>query len=175
MDRSRLSKARLFRASTTRRLRRRLRHGMPWILALCLLLTLGPAGADKLTLTLGTTTIGFPDANPVSTASIPALQNPVAVQAHTAGNGVWTLTVLANGPLTAGASMIPVNQITWTAAGEGFVSGTMSSSLAQVVGTGAHFQGKEDFFGTFSFFLANSWNFAVGAYTQTAVYTLVSL
>jgi len=61
--------------------------------------------------------------------------------------------------------------VTWTAGGAGYGAGTMNNSTAQSVGS---FTGSGSNVGTMSFFLANSWAYEIGNYTQTVDYTLTT-
>lgn len=93
----------------------------------------------------------------------------VTAKAHaTTGQNV-TLTVLAGGDLTSGRNTIGIGNVTWTATGTGFSAGTMSAAAAQAVGA---WSGSGSRSGTMSFSLTNNWNYAVGNYTATAVFTL---
>jgi hypothetical protein len=147
-----------------------------WCSLAAVALTLGTVraavGAPSATLTLGVSTISFSNASPATVSSIASSQNPVSVRVRTNSTTTWSLTVLANGDLVSGGNSIAISNITWTATGTGFVSGTMSKTTAQTLASGA---GNVDRTGSQSFFLANSWNYATGAYTQTVVYTLVAL
>lgn len=135
-------------------------------------LTINATVAAKAKLTLEVNTINFPDADPDSVPSIPANENPVEVnvKAHTGSGATVTLTVQANGDLQSGSDTIPITNVSWTATGAGFVSGVMDTApVAAGSWTGS---GSRD--GTFSYFLANSWDYAAGNYTQTVVYTLTA-
>lgn len=137
-------------------------------------LTINASVAARAKLVLAPSTINFPDADPDLTASIPATENAVSVLANvrTTSAGVSTLACQANGNLTSGANSIPIGNVTWTATGAGYLpAGTMSSSAAQAVGT---WTGSGARTGSLSYFLANSWAYNVGSYTQTVTYTLTS-
>jgi hypothetical protein len=129
---------------------------------------LAPSAAN---LTIGATTINFPDADPDTTPVVAAQQNPVAVtaSAQTQPNRVVTLTVRAAGDLTAGSNTIPITNVTWTATGSGYLSGTMSRTSSQLAGA---WRGSGNRNGTFSYFLVNSWAYRTGNYSATATYTL---
>jgi hypothetical protein len=135
-------------------------------------LTINATVAEKAKLTLGVAAINFPDSDPDSVPSIGATENPVSVtvKAQTGSISTVTLTVQANGDLESGSDSIPITNVTWTASGSGFQSGTMDTS-AQPAGswTGS---GRRD--GEFNYFLANDWNYQTGSYTQTVVYTLTA-
>jgi len=135
-------------------------------------LTINATVADKAKLTLGTAAISFPDADPDSTSSIEAPENPVSVtvKAHAGTGSPVTLTVQANGDLDSGTNTIAISNVTWTASGSGFVAGTMDTSP---VAAGS-WTGSGNRSGTFSYFLANSWAYLKGDYTQTVVYTLTA-
>ena len=148
----------------------------PWRYAAAVALVLGlaksPAAGVGATLTLGVGSITFPSASPVTVSSIAANGNPISVSVTTTGNPAnWNLTVLANGDLVSGGSTVAIGNVTWTATGTGFVNGTMSKTTAQTLASGT---GNVNLTGTQSYFLANSWNYVTGSYSQTVVYTLVA-
>ncbi len=145
--------------------------------ALCGLIILWMAAcprirAQSVTLTLGSSSLHFPSANPATTASIPAAENPVSALVGFTGIGHWALSVIANGDLTAGGATIPVSKVYWTVSGTGFVGGTMSKTTAQPLSGGA--LSLLSALGQISFYLMNSWNYATGNYTQTFTITLAS-
>jgi hypothetical protein len=129
--------------------------------------------ANSAKLTLGAGTINFPDADPDTVPSIAASENAVAVsaKARTGASGTVTLSVLVGTDLTSGSDAIPIGNVTWTATGAGYSGGTMNRTTAQSAGS---WNGPGNKTGTFSYFLANSWAYAVGNYTATATYTLTS-
>lgn len=124
-------------------------------------------------LTLSTNTISFPDADPDTAPFIPASENAVAVtvKVRTGYSSSATLTHQAAGNLASGSSSIPISNVTWTATGSGFSSGTMSSSAAQTVGS---WTGSGTQSGALNFSLANSWSYTVGTYTVSSTYTLTA-
>ena len=129
-------------------------------------------------LTINTTSITFHNASPSSTPSVPAAENPVHVTASVQINdlGTVTLTALAGGDLISGPHAIPVDKVTWTVTGSGgnnggFIAGTMSKQSPKLVGS---WTTSGTYYGDFSFFLANSWSYATGTYTQTVTYTLIA-
>jgi len=135
------------------------------------ILTINATVSTRAELVLSPTTINFPDANPTTTPSISA-DSTVAVTANVRTAGTPTLTVLANGDLISGADSIAITNVTWTASGAPFIAGTMNSVTAQDAATLSAGSGQSA--GTYSYFLANSWTYAAGAYTQTATYTLTA-
>ncbi len=137
-------------------------------------LTINATVAARATLTLGSAAINFPDSDPATVPSIAATENPVSVAARvrTGSASTPTLTVLAGGDLTSGLDTIAISNVTWTAAAAPFTGGTMNSVTGQPAATfGA---GSGAFNSTFSYFLANSWAYNVGAYTATVTYTLTA-
>jgi hypothetical protein len=130
--------------------------------------------ASRVSLTLGMGTINFPAAHPDLVPSVPANENPVTVtiSVHASSSAIVTLTCLAGGDLVSGSNTISAGAVSWTATGTGFLSGTMSRTSAQPAG---QWTGLGTRSGTFSFRLANSWNYAVGAYSTSVVYTLTAL
>jgi hypothetical protein len=135
--------------------------------------TISATVASKAKLALSAATVTFPDADPDATPSIGAAENPVTatVKATTGSASTVTLTVQAGGAdLVSGTDQIAISNVTWTASGAGFVAGTMNTT-AQSAGS---WTGSGSRSGTFSYFLANSWAYPKGSYTQTAVYTLTA-
>jgi hypothetical protein len=132
-------------------------------------LTINATVSSRAELTLSPTTISFADADPTSTPSVPA-NTTVSVTARVRSSGTPTLRVLANGDLTSGGNSIAIGNVTWTATGSPFIAGTMNKTTAQDAATFS--AGSGSYTGTYSYFLANSWNYAVGSYSQTATYTL---
>jgi hypothetical protein len=131
--------------------------------------------ASSATLTLGTNTINFPDALPDSTPSIPASQNSVTVRCRITGasGSNVTLNVQANGNLVSGGNSIPINRVSWTATGTGYVPGTMNTTPV-LAGSWPNTNGTRNFNGRFSYFLQNDWNYATGNYTAAVTYTLTA-
>ncbi len=131
--------------------------------------------ASGATLTLGSNTISFPNADPDATPAIPATQNSVSVRCRITGatGSNVTLTLQANGNLISGGNSIPISNVTWTATGSGYSSGTMNTTPV-TVGSWPNTSGSKTYNGTFSFFLKNSWEYATGNYTASVVYTLTA-
>ena len=134
-------------------------------------LTINATVSSRAELTLSPTTISFPDADPTATPSIPA-NTTVSVTARVRSSGTPTLKVLASGDLASGGNSIGIGNVTWTASGAPFIAGTMSKTTAQDAATFS--AGSGAYSGTFVYALANSWNYAVGSYSQTATYTLTA-
>ncbi len=132
-----------------------------------------PIGA-RAKLTLGVSTINFPNADPDTVLSIPATQNPVSVTAsvRTGVSSIATLTHRASGDLSAGPGIaIPIANVSWTATGTGYVAGTMSSSSNVSAGS---WTGSGGYAGTFRYFLVNSWSYTTGNYSASTTYTLTA-
>lgn len=130
--------------------------------------------ANAASLTLGSSTVTFPSADPGSVTSIPANENAIDVSAsvRTGDASTATLTVVATDDLTDSSSdVIAINNITWTVTGSGYQAGTMSKTSAQTVGS---WTGSGVYTGTMSYALANSWNYQTGSYTTTLNYTLTA-
>lgn len=139
-----------------------------------MVLAQGLAQATTARLSFNVLTVSFPAADPDLTPAIGATENPVQVKVVVKGEQpsiMSQLTVQAAGDLQSGPDRIPVDRITWTAQGQGFVSGTLSSSQPQLVG---QWTGKVDSTGQLRFWLQNSWSYAAGVYSQSLVYTLVA-
>jgi hypothetical protein len=125
---------------------------------------------SKAKLTLGAPSITFNDANPDDFAIIDAAEISVEVKARTSSDGEVTLTVLADGDFTSGASdTIGIGNLTWTVTGAGFSGGTSSTASGVTVGSWA---GSGERNGTQTYHLANSWDYATGIYTTALTYTL---
>lgn len=124
-------------------------------------------------LSISTSSVTFPDANPdlvpVIGSSPPAVT--ITAKARASSGATVTLTVEATDDLRSGMDTIPVNNVTWTAAGPGFVAGTLSRSSPQILGTWGN-SGVQT--GQQSFLFANRWTYAPGTYSVTLVYTLSS-
>jgi hypothetical protein len=134
-------------------------------------LTINATVSTRAELVLTPTVINFPDANPTTTPSI-AADSTVSVTARVRTAGTPTLRVLAAGDLTSGGDSIAIDNVTWTASGSPFIAGTMNSATAQ---DAASFSaGSGEYAGTYTYSLANSWNYAVGSYTTSATYTLTA-
>ncbi len=136
-------------------------------------LTINATVNSQAKLTLSSTTVNFASANPDTTPSIPADENPVSVtaKARTGSASTVTLTVLAAGDLLSGGDTIAINNVSWTASGAGFVGGIMDKTIAQSAGS---WTGSGNRSGAFSYFLANSWDYPTGSYMQSATYTLTA-
>jgi hypothetical protein len=140
--------------------------------------TLSATVASTAKLTLATSTITFPDADPDTVANIAANENGAVVTAKvkTGSMNTATLKILAVDDLKSGSDNIAITNVTSTAintTGSFFTAGPVTWSKT---GTGATVgQGNSgSFAGTFSWFLANSWNYATGNYTANATYTLTA-
>lgn len=136
-------------------------------------ITVSASVAASAKLTLSIATVSFPDADPDLVPSISNSEGAVTVTAKgktTTGSNV-ALTLQAAGDLASGSDTIPISNVTWTAAGAGFVAGTMSSTSAVSVGSWANSGNRT---GQLSFFLLNSWDYEVGSYSVGATYTLTA-
>jgi hypothetical protein len=140
--------------------------------------TISATVASTAKLTLNTSTITFPDADPDVTTSIPANENGAVVTAKvkTGSSTSATLNVLAADDLKSGSDAIPITNITSSAtntSGSFFSAGPITWSKTTpgvTVGQG----NSGSYTGTFSWFLANSWTYATGNYTAQAQYTLTA-
>ena len=137
-------------------------------------LTVNMAISARAKLTLGVGAINFADADPDSTPSISATENPVSVTAkvRTGAASTATLTHLAGGDLTSGGSVIPIANVTWTATGGGYAAaGTMNKTAAQSVGS---WTGSGTYVGTVSYSIVNSWSYTTGNYSVSTTFTLTA-
>lgn len=122
-------------------------------------------------LTLTSSTVSFPSANPDTTplvAGVPASIGITARVRSTPGSTV-VLSVLAQDDLRAVGATIPAGAIVWTASGNGYLPGTMSRTAAQPV---AMWTRSGQWNGTQSYQLTNSWSYTVGSYSAQLTYTL---
>lgn len=134
-------------------------------------LSVGATVSATAKLVMGSSTITFADADPDDVTSIAADENPITVTAKgktSLGSNI-SLTVLASSDLLGGGTSIGISNITWTATGTGFQSGTMNKAAAQTVASWSN-SGNRD--GSLSFALVNSWAYATGSYSATATFTL---
>ena len=132
-----------------------------------------PATAAAQLLLISPTTISFPSSDPDTVPVISAAPVRVTYLVLIGGNQSWTISVRANGHLTAGPATIDISNVTWTATpNPPFRNGTLSATVAQTLaqGRGSAFLQRGDV----TFRLANSWDYSAGTYTQTVVFTLSS-
>lgn len=122
-------------------------------------------------LTLSTASASFPDADPDAVPQIPAAGGPLLITAKSRANpGTQVvLTVQAADDLRSGVTVIPAANITWTATGAGFVSGTLSRSAPVTVAT---WVGSGVRSGTQQLYFRNLWTHPTGTYTVSLLYTL---
>ncbi|MGO9020402.1 MAG: hypothetical protein ACLQVJ_18855 [Syntrophobacteraceae bacterium] len=126
------------------------------------------------TLTINTASITFPSANPDLVPSVAATQGlvPVTASVQIEDQSTVTLTALAGGDLVSGGNKIPITAVSWTADNNsGLIAGTMSKDTPVLAGS---WMSSNSYSGTFSFFLANSWSYATGTYSQIITYTLTA-
>lgn len=124
-------------------------------------------------LSLAPATITFMDADPDLVPAMPSSTGPIALsaRARTPPGARVTLSLLANDDLRSGLVTIPIEALTWTAQGSGFLGGTASRTAAQLVGSWTDSGVRS---GTQAFALANSWTLPSGTFTGTLVYTLAA-
>jgi hypothetical protein len=122
-------------------------------------------------LTLSGNTVTFPDADPDTVPSIPASTGPLTltVKARATAGSTVRLTISASDNLRSGTFTIPASALTWTAAGAGFVAGTVAVSVAQTLGT---WSGSGVHVGTQTYSFQNSWAHPPGTYTLVLNYTV---
>lgn len=122
------------------------------------------------TLTIGSTTLTFKAKDPTMNPVIVAEENPIPIIAKIRNKDPLTLFVMAADDLRDGSSVIPASAITWTAANDPFVEGTMSKTSGQPA---ARFPGGSGSYSSyFNFYLANSPSYIPGTYSMTINYTL---
>jgi hypothetical protein len=126
----------------------------------------------KAKLTLSVAAINFADADPDVTPVYTSAPVTVDVKARTSAGGSVTVTVLASGDLTSGTDTIPVNTLTWAAAGTGFTAtGANDATTAQTLGTWTN-SGNHS--GSQTLSLPNLWSYKTGTYPATLNYTLTA-
>ena len=124
-------------------------------------------------LTLSTASVAFPDADPDTVPQIPSSAGPILItaKARAIAGGQVLLTVQATDDLRSGVTIIPASNITWTATGTGFVSGTLSTTspvtLASWTNSGVHTGSQQLYF-------RNLWTHPTGTYTLSILYTLTA-
>jgi hypothetical protein len=133
--------------------------------------TLSASVTTVAKLTLSTTSLSFPDADPDSIPQIPSSGGPLLITAKARANpgAQVTLTVQASDELRSGVSVLPASNITWTATGAGFVAGTLSASAPVTVAT---WTGSGVRSGTQQLYFRNLWTHPTGTYTVSLLYTL---
>ena len=128
-----------------------------------------PAGAQLLQ--VQPTTVTFPANDPDAVPVIAAAPIRVSYVAQGSKGNPWTITVRAEGDLIAGAATIAISNISWVATPTPtFRNGTLTT-VAQTLATGTGIALER---GDVTFRFVNSWNYAVGNYTQTITFTLSS-
>ena len=135
-------------------------------------LTVNATVASTGKLTIGPTTISFPDADPDVTDPIPANSTvSVTVKARVASGDTVTLTHKAADDLKDGIKTITIDNVTWTAAGAGYVLGTMDKTIDQDVG---EWTGPGTYNGTLTYVLDNDWAYESGSYSASTTFTLTT-
>jgi hypothetical protein len=124
-------------------------------------------------LSLSSTGVSFPDSNPDLVPQVAGTPGPlvITVKARAVLNATIGLSVLASDDLRSGVRTLPASNITWTAAGAGFVPGTLNRTAPQPVGT---WVGSGARTGSQSLLFKNVWTHPTGTYTLTMTYTLSS-
>lgn len=124
-------------------------------------------------LIVDTNSVTFPNHDPDDIKMIPAVQNDikVTVKARTGSSSPVNLNIVADGDLVSGANVIPIQNVTWQASGQGFMAGTLSKSTVQTAGSWVGSGTRE---GAFRYYLNNSWNYPKGEYQVTITYTLTT-
>jgi hypothetical protein len=122
-------------------------------------------------LSMSSTTLTFPDADPDLVPFVPAVPESIAVTAktRTTRNSQVMLTVQSTDDLRSGVQTIPASMLKWNVTGVGFVPGTLASGSNEVVGTWTNSGVRS---GTQSFVFENRWTHPPGTYSVTLIYTL---
>ena len=100
--------------------------------ALCVLPSVAAAQpGPRLEITVSPTSVSFPSANPDVSPVVAAAPVVVTIRIRQS-SGPWSLTVLANGDLLAGASTVDITNVSWTATpAPPFQNGVLSKTVAQ--------------------------------------------
>jgi len=144
--------------------------------ATCVALSVLPSVAaaqpgPRLEITVSPTSVSFPSANPDVSPVVAAAPVVVTIRIRQS-SGPWSLTVLANGDLLAGASTVDITNVSWTATpAPPFQNGVLSKTVAQSMASGTGNVNPATN-GSVTFRLANAWNYNAGLYTQTVTFTL---
>ena len=139
------------------------------------LFAIGPreAVAGSITLTIGSPTITFPSANPDTTSTIAASENPISISVDYPSTGTWVVTMSATSDLIGPSGTIPISNIHFVGTGVADASGTLSDSSEVTLATGGFTSVPE--IGTLSFYFDNSWDYPAGTYSTSVVITAMSL
>jgi hypothetical protein len=124
-------------------------------------------------LSMSSTTLEFPDADPDLVPLVAAVPAAITVTAktRTTRNNQVMLTVQPTADLRSGLVTIPAAMLRWTATGIGFVGGTLAAGSGETVATWTSSGVRT---GTQSFLFENRWTHPPGTYSVTLVYTLSS-
>jgi hypothetical protein len=133
-----------------------------------LTINFNPAARAKLT--LGAASITFPDADPDTSPTVTGGPVTVTSSVRTGSTAKPSLTVLCT-DLKSGSDSITIDNVSWTATGDGYQPGTMNSATAQTAGS---WTGSNSYNGSFTYSLVNKWTYATGSYSATATYTLTA-
>jgi hypothetical protein len=153
-------------------MRARLFTALAMMLPAAMLLTMAPAAAQRLDLSISPQTISFPLADPDTVPVVSSTTAQLTYRVRQNNKQPWTLTILAMGDLHSGLSTVDIGSVSWIATpAPPFQNGTLSKVVAQRVAGGVG-NINPTATGQIAFRLANSWNYTAGLYTQTIVFTL---
>jgi hypothetical protein len=94
----------------------------------------------------------------------------VSAKARVPPNTRIVMTVQADGPFNSGVTTIPANKLTWTMTGPGFQNGgTANEHVARMLGS---WRGSGSWTGEQTYQFLDSWDYAVGMYSLTMMYTI---
>jgi hypothetical protein len=124
-------------------------------------------------LSLSSSSLSFPDADPDTVPLIPGTPGTLSItaKARATRGATVTLTMQASDDLRSGVNTIPASTISWTVSGPGFVNGTVSRTTPRTVGS---WTGSGVRTGDQSFAFVNSWTYPTGTYSLSLLYTLTS-
>lgn len=166
-------------------IQRKNKNGAVAILAVIthLLLASPLPAAIRLSLSLTSTSISFPDANPTTVPVVSANDSvTVKISVSSAGSSTWSVHGFAAGDLSNavdGTSTIPISNVSWTASqisgncgsGCSCLAGTMSKTSPRNLITGKGNTAGGGFQCLANFSLVNQWNYNTGSYIQTFTIT----
>ena len=104
---------------------------------------------------------------------ISALQGDikVTVKARTGSTSPVNLNLIADGDLASGPDIIPIQNVSWQATGQGFMSGTLNKTTVRTAGSWLGSGIREV---AIRYYLNNSWNYQKGQYQVSVTYTLTT-
>ena len=131
-----------------------------------------PAAAQTVSLSLSAATISFASADHDTTPSIASNTLTVTYSVGASGGAAWRITLLASNDFMQGGDAIPASSVTWTATpAPPFRNGTLNRTTPQILASGSGNTGGNKT-GTVVFYLANSWGYNTGTFSNTLIFTI---